>query len=77
MNEYLKKIEENENTEERFKYIDFLLKNNSIDIKLLEDYYAENVSWDTILFAERYHNIINIERFEYIYLQCKSNQNNI
>ena len=41
MNEYLKKIEVKENTEERFKYIDLLLKNNSIDIKSLEDYYAE------------------------------------
>ena len=43
MNEYLKKIEAKENTEERFKYIDLLLKNNSIDIKSLEDYYAENI----------------------------------
>ena len=69
MNEYLKKIEVKENTEERFKYIDLLLKNNSIDIKSLEDYYAENISWDTILFAERYHNIINIERLEDIIIR--------
>ena len=53
MNEYLKKIEAKENTEERFKYIDLLLKNNSIDIKSLEDYYAENIS--CCRHAERFH----------------------
>ena len=64
MNEYLKKIIEENIINERFRDLDFLLKHNIIDIKVLEDYYANNVSKDAILFAERYNSLIDIKKLE-------------
>ena len=55
MNEYLKKIVALEDNNDRFECFNVLLKHNIIDIKEIEDYYVDNVSEDTVLFAKWYY----------------------
>ena len=72
MDIYLKRIIEEENDNDRFMYLDCLLSNKWLDIKVLEDYYIENISRDSISFAEKYYNIVNIERIEDAIIKSKS-----
>lgn len=64
MNEYLKKIVALEDNNDRFECFNVLLKHNIIDIKEIEDYYVDNVSEDTVLFAKWYYDYVNDKRLE-------------
>ena len=74
MNEYLKKIVALEDNNDRFECFNVLLKHNIIDIKEIEDYYVDNVSEDTVLFAKWYYDYVNDKRLEDAVIKSRNSE---